>query len=120
MRLNAKNSLPILRLCLPLLKTPSQALSALPIHIRWTATINRLVTAGVPATVEHRAAAASSMTSSAAVVAECTQNFIKAMDSLKLNMIAVDQVHPLLSDLATSVVGRGTRLYSKITTRTEK
>nr|XP_011465652.1 PREDICTED: vacuolar protein sorting-associated protein 28 homolog 1-like [Fragaria vesca subsp. vesca] len=67
------------------------------------AAINRLVTTGVPATMEHRAAAASSMTSSAVVVAECTQNFITAMDSLKLNMIAVDQVHPLLSDLATSL-----------------
>ncbi|XP_068324153.1 vacuolar protein sorting-associated protein 28 homolog 1-like [Pyrus communis] len=67
------------------------------------AAINRLVTSGVPATVEHRAAAASSMTSSAAAVAECTQNFITAMDSLKLNMVAVDQVHPLLSDLSTSL-----------------
>ncbi|BFG27642.1 vacuolar protein sorting-associated protein 28 homolog 1 [Prunus yedoensis var. nudiflora] len=67
------------------------------------AAINRLVTSGVPATVEHRAAAAASMTSSAAAVAECTQNFITAMDSLKLNMVAVDQVHPLLSDLLTSL-----------------
>lgn len=67
------------------------------------AALNRLVTSGVPATVEHRAAAATSSASSASVVAECVQNFITAMDSLKLNMIAVDQVHPLLSDLSSSL-----------------
>lgn len=62
--------------------------------------INRLVTAGVPATMEHRAAAAAT---SAAMVAECVQHFITAMDSLKLNMVAVDQGHPLLSDLLGSL-----------------
>ncbi|KAK3431655.1 hypothetical protein EUGRSUZ_E03460 [Eucalyptus grandis] len=67
------------------------------------AAINRLVVSGVPATVEHRAAAATSSTTSAAIVAECVQNFITAMDSLKLNMVAVDQVHPLLSDLSASL-----------------
>lgn len=67
------------------------------------AAINRLVVSGVPATVEHRAAAATSATTSAAIVAECVQNFITAMDSLKLNMVAVDQVHPLLSDLSASL-----------------
>jgi len=67
------------------------------------AALNRLVTSGVPATVEHRAAAAASATTSASIVAECVQNFITAMDSLKLNMVAVDQVHPLLSDLSTSL-----------------
>ena len=34
---------------------------------------------------------------------ECVQNFITAMDSLKLNMRAVDQVHPLLADLYASL-----------------
>ncbi|GMH05395.1 hypothetical protein Nepgr_007235 [Nepenthes gracilis] len=67
------------------------------------AALNRLVVSGVPATVEHRAAAAASSTTSAAIVAECVQNFITAMDSLKLNMVAVDQVYPLLSDLSTSL-----------------
>ncbi|XP_030543513.1 vacuolar protein sorting-associated protein 28 homolog 2-like [Rhodamnia argentea] len=67
------------------------------------AAINRLVVSGVPATVEHRAAAATSATTSAAIVAECVQNFITAMDSLKLNMVAVDQVHPVLSDLFASL-----------------
>ncbi|XP_077243288.1 vacuolar protein sorting-associated protein 28 homolog 2 [Tasmannia lanceolata] len=67
------------------------------------AALNRLVTSGVPATIEHRSAAAASTTTSAATVAECVQNFITAMDSLKLNMVAVDQVHPLLSDLSASL-----------------
>ncbi|KAL7088720.1 hypothetical protein ABFS83_13G121400 [Erythranthe nasuta] len=65
--------------------------------------LNRLLVSGVPATVEHRAAVATSANTSAATVAECVQNFITAMDSLKLNMIAVDQVHPLLSDLSASL-----------------
>ncbi|TYJ31788.1 hypothetical protein E1A91_A06G223800v1 [Gossypium mustelinum] len=39
----------------------------------------------------------------AAFVAECVQNFITAMDSLKLNMVAVDQLHPLLTDLSLSL-----------------
>lgn len=67
------------------------------------AALNRLLTSGVPATVEHRSSSTASATTSAAIVAECVQNFITAMDSLKLNMVAVDQVHPLLSDLAASL-----------------
>ncbi|KAL7602546.1 vacuolar protein sorting-associated protein 28 homolog 1 [Lactuca sativa] len=67
------------------------------------AAMNRLITSGVPATVEHRAAASVSGGSSAAIVAECVANFITAMDTLKLNMVAVDQVFPLLSDLLGSL-----------------
>ncbi|KAM7495603.1 hypothetical protein LguiB_030212 [Lonicera macranthoides] len=67
------------------------------------AAINRLVTSGVPVTVEHRAAASMSSTTSAAIVAECVHNFITSMDSLKLNMVDVDQVRPLLSDLSGSL-----------------
>ncbi|XP_073056015.1 vacuolar protein sorting-associated protein 28 homolog 2-like [Primulina eburnea] len=67
------------------------------------AALNRLVISGVPATIEHRTTSALSATTSAAIVAVCVQNFITAMDSLKLNMVAVDQVHPLLSDLAASL-----------------
>jgi len=67
------------------------------------AAINRLVVSGVPATLEHRAATAATASHSAATVAVCVQNFITAMDSLKLNMVAVDQVYPLLSDLAASL-----------------
>ncbi|EPS64089.1 hypothetical protein M569_10690, partial [Genlisea aurea] len=68
------------------------------------AALNRLVASGVPATIEHRSAAAASTTaSSAAAVAEIVQNYITAMDSLKLNMVAVDQVQPLLFDLSASL-----------------
>ncbi|KAI3693507.1 hypothetical protein L1987_76450 [Smallanthus sonchifolius] len=56
------------------------------------AAMNRLIISGVPATVEHRAAAATSWVTSAAVVAACVQNFITTMDSLKLNMTRVDQL----------------------------
>ncbi|MQL75881.1 hypothetical protein Taro_008264 [Colocasia esculenta] len=75
------------------------------------AALNRLLVSGVPATVEHRLAAMSTSAaaagSSAAAVAECVQHFITAMDSLKLNMVAVDQVYPLLSDLAGSLTKLG-------------
>ncbi|KAK4786701.1 hypothetical protein SAY86_010534 [Trapa natans] len=67
------------------------------------AAINRLVVSGVPATVEHRAESLSPSANSATAVAECVQNFITAMDSLKLNMVAVDQVHPLLTELSVSI-----------------
>eukprot|EP00268_Persea_americana_P018152 TRINITY_DN1897_c0_g2_i1.p1 TRINITY_DN1897_c0_g2~~TRINITY_DN1897_c0_g2_i1.p1 ORF type:complete len:167 (+),score=23.62 TRINITY_DN1897_c0_g2_i1:433-933(+) len=67
------------------------------------AALNRLLVAGVPATVEHRASFSGCASSAAATVAECVQNFITAMDSLKLNMVAVDQVHPLLADLLASL-----------------
>jgi hypothetical protein len=37
------------------------------------------------------------------IVAETVQHFITAMDSLKLNMVAADQLQPLLSDLCESL-----------------
>ena len=40
---------------------------------------------------------------SAAKVAETVQNFITLMDALKLSFRAKDQLHPLLSDLMTSI-----------------
>lgn len=59
------------------------------------AALHCLLITGVPATVEHRAAAATmEPTTSASVVAECVQNFITAMEELQMNMITVDQVHP--------------------------
>ncbi|KAL5228471.1 hypothetical protein ABZP36_016736 [Zizania latifolia] len=71
------------------------------------AALNRLVQSGVPATVELRAAASSSApassAASAAAIAQCVQSFITAMDAVKLNMLANDQVRPLLHDLSTSM-----------------
>eukprot|EP01089_Gocevia_fonbrunei_P000947 TRINITY_DN10914_c0_g1_i1.p1 TRINITY_DN10914_c0_g1~~TRINITY_DN10914_c0_g1_i1.p1 ORF type:complete len:198 (+),score=35.62 TRINITY_DN10914_c0_g1_i1:26-619(+) len=37
------------------------------------------------------------------IIAETVQFFITAMDSLKLNMVAVDQIHPLLNDVYSSL-----------------
>eukprot|EP00249_Psilotum_nudum_P036049 c6233_g1_i1 orf=241-870(+) len=66
------------------------------------AAVNRLLVSGIPATVEHKGASSSDV-GTAVAVAECVQHFITAMDSLKLNMLAVDQVHPLLLDLLSSL-----------------
>lgn len=55
---------------------------------------HRLVVVGLPATVEH-GAGRSGAPNSAAVVAEITAAFITCLDSVRLNMLAVDQVRPL-------------------------
>lgn len=56
---------------------------------------------GIPATIEHRVNRPTEQTS-AVNVAECVHNFIGAMDTLKLNMAAKDQIAPCLADLLTS------------------
>ncbi|KAI8896353.1 vacuolar protein sorting-associated [Globomyces pollinis-pini] len=60
------------------------------------AATKRLVEIGVPATVEH---ASVDTQSSAKNIAETVQFFITIMDALKLNCVAVDEIHPQLSDL---------------------
>ncbi|KAL4331856.1 hypothetical protein GQ457_07G028790 [Hibiscus cannabinus] len=68
-----------------------------------------LVIFGVSAILEHQAAATSSASASAAaavvgLVAGCVLNFTGAvMFSLQLNMVAIEQVHPLLPDLSASL-----------------
>ena len=65
---------------------------------------NRLLRSGVPATLEHGDnASGGSGAQDAAVVAQTVQYFITAMDSLRINMTAVDQLHPLLNDLYMSL-----------------
>ena len=104
------------RLSPPLPLTPLLPQSALPDMDRFIAeyrldrdcplAVNRLMRAGVPATVEHGAGAGARSGSSAgaaAHVAEAVQHFITIMDSLKLNMVAADQVYPLLNDLLVSL-----------------
>ncbi|CAO2197382.1 unnamed protein product [Urochloa humidicola] len=75
------------------------------------AALNRLLQSGVPATVELRAASSSNApaaaAASAASIAHCVQTFITAMDAVKLNMLANDQVRPLLQDVATSMARLG-------------
>ncbi|PNH01904.1 Vacuolar protein sorting-associated protein 28 2, partial [Tetrabaena socialis] len=51
----------------------------------------RLLHSGMPATVEHRTKQGRANDPEALGVAECVQHFITAMDSLKLNLAAVDQ-----------------------------
>lgn len=65
----------------------------------------RLLHSGLPATIEHKAAKSQRSTteSEASHVAEAVQYFITAMDSLKLNLAAVDQICPVLLDLINSM-----------------
>jgi len=64
----------------------------------------RLLRTGVPATTLAQAAGPSSGAADAALrVAECVQHFITAMDALKLEQRAVDEVQPLISDLMNSL-----------------
>ena len=54
--------------------------------------------------IEHRVNNPSDRSSSSAVsVAECVHHYIGAMDTIKLNMVAKDQVAPCLSDLLVSL-----------------
>jgi len=57
---------------------------------------------GIPATIEHRVNRPADQ-SFAVNVAECVHNFIGAMDTLKLNMSAKDQIAPCLDDLSASL-----------------
>jgi len=69
------------------------------------AALNRLISSGMPATIEHGKGegSGSETGSSAVVVASTVQYFITAMDSLKLDMTATDEVYPLLSDIMQSL-----------------
>ena len=64
-----------------------------------SAAYNRLITIGVPATVEFGGVTGGASKNKMARVAETTQYFITAMDSLKLDMHAVDEIYPLMNDL---------------------
>ncbi|KAJ8611956.1 hypothetical protein CTAYLR_004396 [Chrysophaeum taylorii] len=63
----------------------------------------RLLRIGVPATILHQSAGNADAADSAVRVAECVQHFITAMDALKLEQRAVDEVQPLVSDLVNSL-----------------
>lgn len=62
----------------------------------------RLIFSGMPATVEH-GKPLQTTGNAAKAVGETVQFFITTMDSLKLNMVAVDQLYPLLNDLMQSL-----------------
>ncbi|KAL2914700.1 Vacuolar protein-sorting-associated protein 28 [Polyrhizophydium stewartii] len=67
------------------------------------AAAKRLLEVGIPATVEHAAEHVPSSTNAAKHVAETVQFFITLMDSLKINLVAVDQIHPQLTELIQSL-----------------
>ncbi len=68
------------------------------------AAMRRLLLVGVPATVEHAHSASSEDAGKQARhIAEAVQHFITVMDSLNINMVAADQLHPLLSSLIQSL-----------------
>ncbi|KNC46627.1 vacuolar protein sorting-associated protein 28 [Thecamonas trahens ATCC 50062] len=67
------------------------------------AAVNRLLTIGVPATVEHGALTSDDSSKHAQHVAEAVHHFISALDALKIGLSAVDEIHPVLKDLLTSL-----------------
>eukprot|EP00457_Paulinella_chromatophora_P013974 gb/GEZN01014341.1/.p1 GENE.gb/GEZN01014341.1/~~gb/GEZN01014341.1/.p1 ORF type:complete len:248 (-),score=63.22 gb/GEZN01014341.1/:186-929(-) len=73
-------------------------------HLNCRAAVNRFKT-GVPATMVHGSSGDGSLDEKKEklVVFHAVQHFITCMDSLKLNMKAVDEIHPTLSDLMESI-----------------
>ena len=61
------------------------------------------VDSGVPADLEHGGAVAQAADGLNFLVAQTVQLFITALNSLKIRMYAVDEVHPLLTDLLSSL-----------------
>jgi ESCRT-I complex subunit VPS28 len=70
-------------------------------NLKVPAATKRLIEMGVPATVQHQTE--TELKKGAKTVAETVQIYITLMDSLKLNLLAVDQLHPQLSDLIQSL-----------------
>ncbi|KAI8146541.1 vacuolar protein sorting-associated [Fennellomyces sp. T-0311] len=58
---------------------------------------------GVPATYEHAVGDKQDVGKSAKYIAETVLHFITAMDTLRLNRYAVDDLHPILADLIQSL-----------------
>mmetsp|Transcript_30035 Transcript_30035/g.36983 ORF Transcript_30035/g.36983 Transcript_30035/m.36983 type:complete len:189 (+) Transcript_30035:641-1207(+) len=73
--------------------------------------VERLLTAGVPATVMHATGRASKDKTAAVIAAEATQEFITAMDVLRLDQRAVDEVQPVISSLLNSLHKTGKCMY---------
>jgi ESCRT-I complex subunit VPS28 len=71
-------------------------------HVDCPRAYERLISSGVPATVIH--ASSDNNRTEGIVVAETVQAFITTMDALKLGQRAVDEVQPLVSDTASSLV----------------
>lgn len=83
-------------------------------HLQCPMGARRLSQSGMPATVEHgKPGAGATDGGYTAAVADAVGQYITTMDALKLNMAAVDQIFPLLSDLTQTLnkVTRSVGLY---------
>eukprot|EP01132_Coremiostelium_polycephalum_P009242 gene9242-11323_t len=81
-------------------------------NLECKAAYDRLVNKGFPSTLEHNIHTdANDSSPMAKNVAETVQHFITTMDSVRLKFVAVDNIHPLLSDLMESL-NRNTWLSS--------
>mmetsp|Transcript_13647 Transcript_13647/g.29549 ORF Transcript_13647/g.29549 Transcript_13647/m.29549 type:complete len:338 (+) Transcript_13647:109-1122(+) len=70
------------------------------------AALHRLLVSGVPATVEHgdgSATKAKEKEKTGKLIAQIVAGFISAMDSLRLNFNAVDQIQPVILDLVNTL-----------------
>lgn len=68
-------------------------------HMQCPMAMTRLIRSGIPATIEHGSASSANDSSLQLAVAQSVSAFITAMDSLKLGMVAIDEISPLLQDL---------------------
>eukprot|EP00798_Chlamydomonas_sp_ICE-L_P026852 gene26852-4455_t len=71
-------------------------------HMSCPLAANRLLKSGLPATIEHKSRQRSN-DPEAASVALTVQHFITAMDSLKLGLVAIDNICPILMDMINSM-----------------
>ncbi|KAF0980567.1 hypothetical protein FDP41_013349 [Naegleria fowleri] len=67
------------------------------------AATNRLLKVGVPATVEHGGKDPNQTAPTVKLIAQATQYFITVMDTIKLGLLAKDQLAPILVDLMDSL-----------------
>lgn len=76
--------------------------ASVPDLARWMR-LNRLLPAGAGFDRLEKGFPAVEKSSNPKTIAEAVQNFITLMDSLRLNMVATDQLQPLLNDLVESM-----------------
>lgn len=78
--------------------------------------VERLIVAGVPATIMHSSDVSHQQRLASILIAEATQEFITAMDVLRLDQRAVDEIQPVLSALLSSLnkVDKLTKGFNKV------
>ncbi|KAJ5070524.1 vacuolar protein sorting-associated protein [Anaeramoeba ignava] len=70
-------------------------------NVKFPSATHTLIEIGLPSTIEY--ARSSEKENNSGHIAECVAFFITAMDSIKLNMIAADQIAPNLSEIYTAL-----------------